>query len=171
MGERVLVLNATYEPLSTVGWQRAVVLVLEGIAEVVAADETRRVRSPSLSVAYPQVIRLLSYVRVPRGRRAPVTRRGVLARDGHCCAYCRGHADSVDHVVPRSRPGGDHSWVNLVAACRSCNSRKGNRTPDEAGMPLLTQPFEPRGVGAVLLRAGGQGRAEWEPWLATAAAS
>jgi 5-methylcytosine-specific restriction endonuclease McrA len=164
VGEHVLVLNATYEPLSTVGWQRAVVLVLEGVAEIVAADEHRRVRSPSVSLARPHVIRLLSYVRVPRGRAAPVTRRGVLTRDGHRCAYCRGRADSVDHIVPRSRPGGVHSWSNLVAACRRCNGRKGNRTPDEAGMPLLTRPFEPRGVGALVLRAGAA-RDEWTPWL------
>ena len=166
MGEHVLVLNATYEPLSTVGWQRAVVLVLDGVAEIIAADDDRRVRSPSISVARPHVIRLLSYVRVPRGRIAPVTRRGVLTRDGHQCAYCRGRADSVDHVVPRSRPGGEHSWVNLVAACRSCNGRKGNRTPDEASMPLLSRPFEPRGVGALVVRAGSQ-RDEWTPWLRT----
>jgi 5-methylcytosine-specific restriction endonuclease McrA len=171
VGDHVLVLNATYEPLSTVGWQRAVVLVLEGIAEAVAVDEVRRVRSPSISIARPHVIRLLSYVRVPRGRRTPVTRRGVLARDGHRCGYCRGRADTVDHVVPRSRPGGAHSWANLVAACRTCNGRKGNRTPDEADMPLLVQPFEPLGVGAVLLRAGTLRRAEWEPWLTRSVAS
>lgn len=164
MGEHVLVLNATYEPLSTVGWQRAVVLVLDGAAEIVTADEHRRVRSPSVSVARPHVIRLLSYVRVPRGRVAPVTRRGVLTRDGHRCAYCRGRADSVDHVVPRSRPEGRHAWSNLVAACRTCNGRKGNRTPEEAGMPLLADPFEPRGVGALVVRAGTT-RAEWAPWL------
>ena len=171
MGDHVLVLNATYEPLSTVGWQRAVVLVLEGIAEAVSVDEVRRVRSPSISIARPHVIRLLSYVRVPRGRRTPVTRRGVLARDGHRCGYCRGRADTVDHVVPRSRSGGVHSWANMVAACRSCNGRKGNRTPDEAEMPLLVQPFEPLGVGAVLLRAGTFRRVEWEPWLTRASAS
>jgi 5-methylcytosine-specific restriction endonuclease McrA len=167
VGEHVLVLNATYEPLSTVAWQRAVVLVLDGVAEIVAADEERLVRSPSVSLALPQVIRLLSYVRVPRGRVTPVTRRGVLTRDGHRCAYCRGRADSVDHVVPRSRPGGVHAWSNLVAACRSCNGRKGNRTPEEAGMPLLSRPFEPRGVGALVVRAGTH-RDEWSPWLTAA---
>lgn len=167
MGEHVLVLNATYEPLSTVAWQRAVVLVLDGVAEIVAADEERLVRSPSVSLALPHVIRLLSYVRVPRSRTAPVTRRGVLTRDAHQCAYCRGRADSVDHVVPRSRPGGEHTWANLVAACRSCNGRKGNRTPEEAGMPLLWRPFEPRGVGALVVRAGTH-RDEWVPWLTAA---
>ena len=89
----------------------------------------------------------------------------MLARDGHTCGYCRGRADTVDHVVPRSRPGRRPQLGEPGGGLPTCNGRKGNRTPDEAGMPLLVQPFEPLGVGAVLLRAGTFARAEWEPWL------
>ncbi len=165
MTRRVLVLNATYEPLHTTSWQRAVVLVLDGAAEVIRADDTVRIRSARLDLAHPVVIRLVTYVRF-RARRAAVTRRAILARDGHRCAYCRHRADTVDHVIPRSRPGGAGSWTNMVAACRSCNTRKGNRTPAEAGMELHTTPYEPHGAAAILLlAAGGTKRDEWLEWL------
>ena len=72
-----------------------------------------------------------------------VTREGVLGRDRHICAYCGGRADTIDHVLPRCRGGGD-TWFNLVAACQSCNGLEGDRTPQEAGMTLMREPFEPR---------------------------
>ncbi|HTO00626.1 MAG TPA: HNH endonuclease [Microthrixaceae bacterium] len=165
MARRVLVLNANYEPLHTTGWLRAVILVIEGTAEVIRQDEAVRVRSEKLDLAHPVVIRLQTYARFRAGRAAP-TRRAILARDSHRCAYCHYPADTVDHVIPRSRPGGVSTWINLVAACRSCNTRKGNRTPDEAGMPLHTIPYEPRGAAAILLlSAPGPHRDEWLEWL------
>jgi 5-methylcytosine-specific restriction endonuclease McrA len=75
------------------------------------------------------VVRLRYVVKVPYHRRTALSRRAVFARDNHSCQYCGGHADSIDHVLPRSR-GGDHSWENVAAACRSCNLRKRDRTPD-----------------------------------------
>lgn len=163
---RVLVLNANYEPLHTTGWFRAIVLVIEGTAEVIRQDEAVRVRSEKLDLAHPVVIRLQNYVRFRAGRAAP-TRRAILARDNHRCAYCRLSADTVDHVTPRSRPGGTSTWLNLVAACGACNSHKGNRTPEEAGMTLHTVPFEPRGAEAILLlNAPEPHRDEWLEWLA-----
>ena len=101
----------------------------------------------------PQVIRLCRYVRVPFRRRAPWSRRGVLVRDRHRCAYCGRRATTVDHVVPRSRGGGD-TWLNTVASCAEDNHRKADRTPEQAGMPLLTQPFEPTPADAMLLALG-----------------
>lgn len=164
--DRVLVLNASYEPLSTVAWQRAIVLVLDGAAEVITSDEARPVRSPSFSVACPLVIRLLSFVKVPRRLRVPVTRRAVLVRDGYRCGYCSAKAETIDHVVPRSRPGGTHTWDNLVAACKPCNGKKRDRTPDEADMPLITRPYEPRGFGAAIMLSHATSRREaWLPWL------
>ena len=166
MTRRVLVLNANYEPLHTTGWLRAVILVIEGTAEVIRQDEAVRVRSQKLDLAHPVVIRLQTYVRFRAGRVAP-TRRAILARDSHRCVYCRRSADTVDHVIPRSRPGGAASWLNLVAACRTCNTRKGNRTPEEAGMQLHALPYEPRGAAAILLlHAPEPHRDEWLEWLA-----
>ena len=135
-------LNATYEPLSVVSARRAICLVIAGKADLVEADDAV-VRSATLTLASPAVIRLRYVVRVPRRRVAPVSRRAIFARDNHRCQYCGNHADSIDHVVPRSR-GGRDVWDNLAAACRSCNSAKRDRTPDEAGMRLMRACHAPR---------------------------
>ncbi|MFC5146673.1 HNH endonuclease [Streptomyces aureoversilis] len=148
-----LVLNASFEPLATVSLRRAVVLVLQGKAVVEQARPGRRVRGSAVDVPAPQVIRLCRYVRVPFRRRAPWSRRGVLVRDGHRCAYCGRRATTVDHVVPRSR-GGEDSWLNTVAACAEDNHRKADRTPEQAGMPLLSLPFEPTPAESLLLATG-----------------
>ncbi len=136
---KVLVLNASYEPLNITSWRRAVVLLLKGKAEQLEYNNTEIYTSFPL----PTVIRLRYYVRVPY-KEIPLTRRNVLERDDQTCQYCsyRGDGLTLDHVVPRSRGGGD-TWENLVAACVRCNVRKGNRTPEEAGMPLNAPPRRP----------------------------
>ncbi len=148
-----LVLNASFEPLSTVSLRRAVVLVMQEKAVVEQSHPGLRVRAASLELPVPQVIRLRRYVRVPFRQRAPWSRRGVLVRDRHRCAYCGRRATTVDHVVPRSHGGGD-SWLNTVAACAADNHRKADRTPVQAGMRLLTKPFEPTPADALLLALG-----------------
>lgn len=150
---RTLVLNAGYEPLSVVSFKRAVVLVLNGKASVLAeSDEPLRspgsLRREGLSLATPSVILLVRYVRAPRRRAVAVSRRGVLRRDAHRCAYCGKAAKTVDHIVPQSR-GGKWTWLNTVAACSACNGRKANRTPEEAGMRLLIEPYVPTRAEAV----------------------
>jgi len=136
---KVLVLNASYEPLNITSWRRAVVLLLKGKAEQLEKDDKYLYREFPL----PKVIRLLHYVQVPY-KEIPLTRRNVLERDRQSCQYCnyRGDDLTLDHVIPRSRGGGD-SWENLVAACVRCNVKKGNRTPKEAHMILKTQPRRP----------------------------
>ena len=139
---RVLVLNASYEPLNITTWKRAMVMLLKGKAEGLEHDHERRVRPDHL---LPTVIRLRQFVRVPY-RQMPLTRRNVFQRDGHCCQYCGSGRDplSIDHVMPRSRGGAD-IWENVTTACLPCNIRKGNRTPKEAGMPLRQEPRRPLG--------------------------
>jgi len=153
---RVLVLNATFEPLHVVSVRRAIILLLKEKAEVVEATEAR-LRAEHISLPVPSVIRLVTYVRLPYRMALPATRRTVLARDNYTCQYCGatpGKAKlTVDHVVPRSR-GGDGGWDNVVTACLRCNQRKGDRTPEEARMPLLSKPTRPRYVALVLLRQG-----------------
>ncbi|MGE0796483.1 MAG: HNH endonuclease [Acidimicrobiia bacterium] len=157
-----MVLNATYEPLCVVPARRAVVLVLSDKAEVVHPTD-QVMHSARLQVNVPSVVRLVSYVRVPVRRRAPLNRRAVFARDGHRCQYCGGDAESIDHVVPRSR-GGEHAWDNVVAACRPCNSRKRDRLLAETTMALRRHPRVPRELTWVTVAVGSVPSA-WEPYL------
>ncbi len=126
---RVLVLNATYEPINVCSVRRAVVLLLKEKAELLERGRWE-LHSESSTVARPVVIRLVSYVRVPRdAHRRKITRRAVFARDGWTCQYCGSRSNlTVDHVIPRSK-GGNSSWENIVASCAPCNRRKGDRLP------------------------------------------
>jgi 5-methylcytosine-specific restriction endonuclease McrA len=159
---RALVLNATYEPLCVVPSRRAVVLVLDHKAEMLH-DTGDALHSERLVVPVPSVIRLRHFVKVPFRRRAPLNRRGIFARDGHRCQYCGGAAESIDHVIPRSR-GGGHTWDNVVAACRSCNVRKRDRLLPETTMSLGHAPGAPRELTWVTV-AVGHVPTHWEPYL------
>jgi 5-methylcytosine-specific restriction endonuclease McrA len=123
--------------------RRAVVLVLKEKAELVE-QTTRVMRSESVTLPHPVVIRLITYVRLPRDkRRRRITRRAVFARDSWTCQYCgTGTHLTVDHVVPRSR-GGETKWENIVTSCAPCNRRKGNRMPKETGMHPRKAPRAP----------------------------
>ncbi|MFC4459151.1 HNH endonuclease [Pseudonocardia nematodicida] len=167
-GSRVLLLNASFEPLAVVTSKRAVCLLLSGKAECIQeALEGSAFRSESLSLPAPSVLRLCRYVRVPYRRAVPMTRAGVLRRDGRRCAYCARRADTIDHVIPRSR-GGAHSWENCVAACRACNSRKADRLIEELGWTLRTTPGPPSRNGAGVLVLAVEPLPAWEPWLSAA---
>jgi 5-methylcytosine-specific restriction endonuclease McrA len=165
---RTLVLNAGYEPLAVVSFKRAVVLVLNQKATVLAHDEDHPVWSMSASYARPSVILLTRYVRIPSNRLVPVSRRGVLRRDNQRCAYCSGTATTVDHVLPRSR-GGKDTWENLVACCLRCNNKKGDRTPREMGWSLLFRPQPPHGT-SWMVRGVDHSLPQWEEFLAPVAA-
>ena len=160
-----LVLNATYEPLSVVPSRRAACLVLAEKADIVEDDGTV-LHAATLSVPNPLVIRLRYVVKVPYHRRTALSRRAVFARDDHRCQYCGGLADSIDHVMPRSR-GGEHAWENVAAACRPCNLGKRDRTPDEAGMRLARPPRAPRELAWVTIAVQRVPEA-WKPYLARA---
>ena len=136
---KVLVLNASYEPLNITNWRRAIVLLLKGKAEQLEHNG----KYIYAGFPLPTVIRLRYYVRVPY-KEIPLTRRNILHRDSHSCQYCSYAGDdlTLDHVVPRSRGGGD-TWENIVTACVRCNVRKGNRTPREANMLLRQTPRKP----------------------------
>lgn len=158
---RVLVLNASYQPLNLVNLKRAVVLVLKNKAEIIE-EGGGVLHSERMTMPFPTVIRLVYYVSVPY-RSVALSRRAVFARDNHTCQYCGGRAESIDHVIPRSR-GGKHSWENVVAACRKCNTRKMNRLPSEAGLKLMRKPFEPR-HHVWFLSLAGEIHPTWEPYL------
>ena len=149
---RALVLNVTHEPLSIVSTRRAVVLVLDEKADVLHATG-EELRAERIRVPVPSVIRLRSFVRVPYRRRAPLTRRAVFVRDGHACQYCGRRAESIDHVIPRSR-GGRHVWENVVACCRRCNTAKRDRLLEDTPMRLDRPPAAPRHLSWVAVSVG-----------------
>lgn len=166
--QRVLLLNASYEPLALVSDRRAVVLLLGGRAEAVAFRSGGSVfHSSHLSVEIPAILRLRHMVRIPRwARTPPLTRRAVLRRDGGRCAYCSAPADTVDHVIPRSR-GGQHDWANVVASCKRDNLAKGDHLLSELGWVL---PFQPRPPEGHLWRLRHLAEVDplWEPYLVSA---
>ncbi len=171
---RVLLLNgSTWEPISVITVPRAINLLLADKA-VVVEQSGGFLRTVSSFFPIPSVIALRTYINVPR-RRAHWSRKGVLVRDSFMCVYCgakpgtiqRGkvlaRSDlTVDHILPRSRGGKDH-WTNTACACYSCNHRKGNRLPNEAGMKLLWEPKTPR--TSYLVIAIGSGPAAWRQYI------
>lgn len=139
----VLVLNQNYEPLNVCSWQRAFVLVALTKAEVLEFGR-RPIRTVAAAFPRPSVIRLMHMVRRPRSV-VKLTRREIFVRDNYTCQYCglRSRDLTVDHVMPKHR-GGRHAWENLVSACKSCNHRKGGKTPEEARMLLLKPARAPQ---------------------------
>jgi 5-methylcytosine-specific restriction endonuclease McrA len=159
---RSLVLNASYEALGTVAARRAVVLVLGEKADCLHPSGVV-MHAERVEVPVPSVVRLRQFVHVPFRRRVAVSRRAVMARDGHRCQYCGAHADSIDHVTPRSK-GGLHTWDNVVAACRACNVRKRDRLLSDSGMRLRHAPVVPHGIAWSIV-AGGSVPDVWVPYL------
>ena len=144
VGSSALVLNATYEPLCVVSVRRATILVLTAKAECVSDGDgllhSARQYAAGAVRGPPHPLRTGPY-RTHVG----LSRRAIFARDGGRCAYCRGSAETIDHVFPRSR-GGLHAWDNVVAACAKCNHSKGDKTPAELGWRLHQMPAAPRGL-------------------------
>ena len=148
-----LALNASFEPLTMVPMRRALRLVLDGKAEIIEADTGRFVHSERLTMPRPAVIRLVRFIHVPRRFRRQVTNTFLFARDRYRCQYCGRTAAELrpresltrDHLIPMSR-GGTNDWTNVVTACSPCNTRKGNRMPEEIGMHPLSAPVEPHFV-------------------------
>src|SRR5918992_4787462 len=164
-GSRVLVLNATYEPINVCTVRRAAVLVLKEKAEVLERSDGA-LRSERLTLERPTVIRLITYVRVPRdAHRRKITRKAVLARDSWTCQYCGMSKPglTVDHVIPRSR-GGESVWENIVASCAPCNRKKGNKLPHEIRMHPRSSP-RPPGPTVFIRIAAPRTPPTWEPYL------
>jgi len=143
--------------------RRAVVLVLRDRADPLVTNGAIW-RSELLSMLSPSVVRLRRYVSVPYERRIPVNRKTVFERDGYRCQYCGRPAENLDHVIPRAQ-GGEHSWLNVVAACRRCNTQKGGRTPSQAGLELASVPSAPRPGAWVAAALDGAVDPCWEPYI------
>lgn len=164
---RTLLLAHTYEPLKVISWQRAFTLLTLGKVEVLEEYDAD-VRTTTFVFKVPAVVRLL---RAFRRHKKPVkfSRVNIYARDKYRCQYCGVKAAiadlTYDHVVPRSQ-GGKTTWTNIVSACYACNSKKANRTPEQARMKLLTRPVQPVWVPAVSIRVSAKSvPAAWGDYL------
>lgn len=139
MSEKVLVLNSTHTPINITTWQRAMVMLYKGRAAGVAYNG----RMINGRFRLPEIIKLVNYVPMPYSE-VVLSRKNIYLRDNHTCRYCgkTGGSLTIDHIVPRSRGGGDR-WENMAVCCSRCNNRKGNKTLEEAGMKLTGTPYRP----------------------------
>lgn len=162
--KKVLVLNSSYEPLSICDAQKAIIMLFCGKAETVTNHPEHYVCTVSESFPIPSIVRLTVFVRVPY-KRIMLNRKNIFRRDDFQCQYCgsRERPLTIDHMVPRSQ-GGEDTWENLVTACSPCNTRKGNRTPLEAGMPPRKKPIRPSHI-MLMRRFITTVSDDWKPYL------
>jgi 5-methylcytosine-specific restriction endonuclease McrA len=150
---RTLLLTQGYEPIQIISWQRAVTLLALDKVEVVDEYDAE-IRAQSMIVRVPSIVRLRKAFR-RHAKPVKFSRVNIYARDGYRCQYCGAKCTidelTYDHVIPRSK-GGRTTWENIVAACYTCNRRKANRTPAEAGMKLRTMPARPTWMPSVQIR-------------------
>ena len=164
LNSKVLVLNQSYEPLSVCTIRKAFILLYLGKAETVMNDERKRLHSINSVFPWPSIIRISRFVKIPH-KKVVLTRKNILRRDSYKCSYC-GRSDiplTVDHVFPKAR-GGSDTWENLVAACTVCNNKKGDRTPDESNMKLISRPFKPSHI-LFIKNVVGRLDERWKPYL------
>ncbi|MEZ4771693.1 MAG: HNH endonuclease [Bacteroidia bacterium] len=161
--DSVLVLNQDYQAISVCSAERAFVLVFLKKAEMLTYDPHVKLSSVNRNFQYPSIIRLHRFINLPF-KKVNLSRQNIFKRDRNRCVYC-GTKDTltIDHVIPKSM-GGRDSWDNLVTACQRCNSKKGNMTPEQAGMEMRHQPFRPSFV-MFLSNFSGNIRDDWKPYL------
>lgn len=150
--------------MSVCSAKKAVILIFLTKAEVVAKRDGKLIRSINFAMPFPSVIRLARYIKVPF-KKIELSRRNILKRDGFRCQYCgtKSHELTIDHIIPKSR-GGSDSWDNLVSACKSCNNKKADRTPEEAGLHLLKRPRRPHHI-LFITQYMGKVDENWKPFL------
>ena len=164
--QSVLLLNTSFEPLKVISWQRAVSMFFSGKIEVIE-EYDQNIRSVSLIIKAPAVVRLLRYVKSGK-KSPPLCRANIMARDNFQCQYCAKDLVSrdvtMDHVIPRSQ-GGKTSWENIVCCCAACNRKKGGRTPVEARMLLLKKPIKPDWLPVLNIKFHGKIPLSWKNFL------
>ncbi|WNB17232.1 HNH endonuclease [Marivirga arenosa] len=162
---RALVLNQDYSPITVCSIPKAFLLLYLQKAELIEKTDDLKLRSVDKSYPFPSVIRLINYVTMPY-KGVMLTRQNVFKRDSHECQYCGTSKDlTLDHLIPRSK-GGKSKWTNLVTACKRCNTRKGNSTPEESDMKLKRMPFKPNYVMFIRDFSGNIDE-KWMPFLKT----
>ncbi|MBD3225164.1 MAG: HNH endonuclease [Caldithrix sp.] len=165
LNRQVLVLNQNYEPFAVYDAKRAIILLY--LKKVQLVERYREdVHSISITMPYPSVIRLHSYIHRPY-KRVILNRKNIIRRDSNVCQYCGKNSRpmTIDHIKPKCY-GGKDTWENLVCACVPCNTKKGNRTPEQADMHLLRQPKRPSHL-FFLKALIGNPHTSWKPYLFT----
>lgn len=170
MSNVCLLLNATYEPLRVISLKRAICLILDNRAVVEEQDETKFFSSETLNLAVPKVIRLKYYVQVPFRAMVPLNRKSLMARDKGICQFndCERAGNTIDHLIPRSK-GGTHTWTNVVAACKQCNSRKDDKIlgkkHGELDWTIKNKPVAPLGTKWLILGIAPRMEEQWADYL------
>lgn len=165
-----LLLNADYTVLGILGPRDALMSVITEDSEMVEPSEIVWHSAGGLEFPVPSVLRLKEYHKVPTRARLAISRKNVLLRDNGLCAYrhcspvCEVKASTMDHVVPRSK-GGKHLFTNLVAACRTCNSKKDDKTIQQMGWTLVSKPYTPAGKLFSALAELENPHPTWVPYL------
>lgn len=164
---KTLLLDAGYKPLKIINWMKAIELLLSGKAEIVEVYNDIPIRSTNLTLQLPSILRLVKSFKKQK-EKVKFSRYNVFYRDEWTCQYCyekkKTEELTFDHVIPKSRrtPDSGKSWENIVTACWKCNGKKGNKTPDEAGMKLLKKPVKPSWTPQLIIKLKGT---EPESWL------
>jgi 5-methylcytosine-specific restriction endonuclease McrA len=157
----ILVLNTDYLPINVTTFKKAFKLIYKGKAEIIE-DEDNIIITNKKSFRKPTVIRLMNYVVIPY-RKIILSRENIFKRDDGKCGYCTSTKNlTLDHIKPKSK-GGLNTWENLVTCCFSCNSKKGDRTPEQAEMKLLITPFRPNPF--YFISRIYKNKIDWQPYL------
>lgn len=160
----VLLLNATYEPLSAIKIERAMILLTNNKAELVHAHPEKKIRTVQKEFSWPEVIRLKFFVRVKRRELSP-SKRNIMERDAYTCQYCGTSENlTIDHVLPVSR-GGKNTWGNMITCCWKCNNEKNNRTPEEWGTLPMTNPGRPNHLSVMKIYSRDKKLKSWEDYI------
>ncbi|WP_258103368.1 HNH endonuclease [Marinoscillum sp. MHG1-6] len=159
----VLVLNQDFSPISICSVERAFLLIYLDKAELLTENPDLSLRTINQSYPFPSVIKIKRYIHIPY-QGVVLTRHNIFRRDNHECQYCgTNHNLTLDHLIPRSK-GGKSTWSNLVTACKHCNSKKGDFSPEEMGMTLRQKPSRPTYL-TFIKQAFKDLREDWKPFL------
>ncbi len=165
---RTLILDATFYPVKVVDWQKALLLIFTGRAEIVTEYNDRYIQATHTRFKLPKILRLFG--RHQGHRRVKFSRANVFWRDKYTCQYCNIKSNykdlTFDHVIPQSRGGGTN-WTNIVTCCAKCNTRKGDKLPHEARMFPNKRPREPKWTPQLCLKLKQDDPSEWKQWFPT----
>ena len=160
---RTLILNSTFQPLSVASAKRSISLLLAKKINVIK-ESKYEIRSENKIIKIPKVALLTYYVKAPYSRRVALNRSNIFIRDFYTCQYCGNNAESIDHVIPKSK-GGEHEWSNVVACCKKCNLTKADKLLNQSILKLKKFPIKPEGNFWIKTIIGSNPDPEWNEYL------